>query len=87
PVANVMIFMMLLIGIILVGNIGLFLAVIAGTFLIFASMFAYSIASQRAPWTLMVVTPIFIFYQTFVLTGAYFIAVVDEVRQSKMQWN
>ena len=69
------------------GNIGMFVAISLTTYLIFASIFAYSIVSQRAPFTLMAVTPIFIFYQTFVLTGAYVIALMDEMRRIKMEWN
>lgn len=87
PLANVTIFLTLLMGVVLAGNIGLFIAISIGTYLIFASIFAYSIASQRAPFTLMAVTPIFIFYQTFVLTGAYIIALIDETRRIKMEWN
>lgn len=87
PLANVTIFLVLFIGFILMGNIGLFFAISAGTYLIFASVFAYSIASQQARWTLMAVTPLFIFYQTFVLTGAYAIALLDEMRRIKMEWN
>lgn len=87
PLANVTIFLTLLLGVVISGNIGIFVAISITTYLIFATIFAYSIVSQRAPVTLMAVTPIFIFYQTFVLTGAYVIALMDEMRRIKMEWN
>ena len=86
PFATIVMFAMALTGFMITENIGLWAVAIASTFFAFSTILMYCIASQRVAWRLLLVAPAFVFYQIFVLSGAFLIAFYDHLRSAKMRW-